>query len=132
MSKIVQHKLLEPETHDAVAMDGQAREAYYRTTYDDGTTAETTHMLYRDGGTVRSVPLADWPAEQQALAARDAERTKHAPMREELGNAARAHAGKSAKQLTFPEMRDLFALFLEREGLLDADGKVQAPPDAAK
>lgn len=112
--------LLDYSIHEAVAADGVPRAA----DYDDG----EQRMLYRDGHVVRSVPLADWPAEEQALAARDAERAKHATMRESLGNAARTHAGKDAKQLTFPEMRDLFALYLEKEGMLDADGRVRAPP----
>ena len=129
MPEPIQHKLLDPSIHDAVAADGVPREAAYLTTYDDTTTAETIHMLYRDGNVVRSVPIDDWLAEQQALAARDAERAKHATMRESLGNAARAHAGKDAKLLTFPEMRDLFALFLEQQGLLDSDGKVQGPKE---
>lgn len=127
MAEALQHKLLEPEKHAQVAADGVPREARYLTTYDDGTTAEELHMLYRDGGMVRSIPLAEWPAEQQALAARDAERAKHQTMRDNLGNAARAHVGKDAKQLTLPEMRDLFALFLEQQGMLDSNGKVQAP-----
>ena len=91
-----QHNLLDPEKHEAVAADGVAREARYLTTYDDGTTAETIHMLYRDGGAVRSIEIEQWQAEQQALAARDAEREKHAAMREGLGAAARTHVGKDA------------------------------------
>lgn len=127
MAEIAQYTLLEPEKHIAVAADGVPREALYLATYDDNTTAEELHMLYRDGNAVRSIPIADWPAEQAALAARDAERQKHAAMQQGLKDAARPHVGKPVKQLTFPEMRDVFALLMEREGLLDADGNVRAP-----
>lgn len=123
------HKLLDPSIHVAVEADGVPREGRYRTTYDDGSQAETIHMLYRDGGLVRSVPIADWPAEEQALAARDADRAKHAAMNEGLRTAAERHKGKVASQLTFPEMRDILALWMDERGLLDADGKIKSEAD---
>lgn len=116
---------LDPSIHAAVAADGQPREGHYLTTYDDGAQAQTVHMVYRDGPMVRSVPIADWPAEQQALAARDAERAKHETMNDGLRAAASAHKGKMANQLTFPEMRDIMALWMDERGLVDADGKVK-------
>lgn len=60
MAEIVQHKLIDPSIHVAVAADGQPREATYVTTYDDDTTEETIHMLYLEDGEVRSMPLARW------------------------------------------------------------------------
>ena len=61
MAEIVQHNLIDPDIHRAVADDGQPREAEYTTTYDDGTTATTIHMLYWIDGEVRSCPIEDWP-----------------------------------------------------------------------
>lgn len=55
-----QHKLLEREKHIAVAIDGVPREARYLTTYDDGTTAETIHVLYMVGEEVQSQPVETW------------------------------------------------------------------------
>lgn len=125
MAQPIQHTLLDPTIHLAVEADGVARPARYQTTYDDGTTGETFHQLYRDGGVVRSVLLADWPAEQQALAARDADRAKHEAMNTGLRTAAERHTGKQAAQLTFPELRDFLLLLMDREGLLDSDGKIK-------
>ena len=111
--------LLDYTIHQAVERDGLPRVG----DYDDG----VQRMLYRDGHAIKSVTLPEWPAEQAALAARDAERAKHEAMRDGLGNAARLHVGKNVRQLTLPEIRDLFALFLEQQGMLDADGKIQSP-----
>jgi len=126
MPQPVQHTLLEPGVALSVTADGQPREGRYATVYDDGSTGETIHMLYRNGEVVQSVPIADWPAEQQAQAARDAERQKHQTMNAGLKTAANAHRGKAATQLTFPEIRDIMALWMDERGLLDADGKIKA------
>src|SRR5262245_61834063 len=120
----ISHMLLDPSIHEAVAADGQPRSARYLTTYDAGSTAETVQKLYRDGNAVRSVPIEAWPTEEQALAARDAERQKHAALNQQLRTAAAAQRGKDARQLTFPEMRDIMALWMDERGLLDADGKI--------
>lgn len=120
----IQHNLIDPSLHDAVEADGKPREARYLTTYDDGTTGETQHMLYRDGEVVRSVALTDWPAEQAALAARDAARAKRLALQASLRTAAQAHRGKDARALTLPELRDLVLILLEERGLLDDDGRV--------
>lgn len=101
---------------DQVAADGLARQA----TADDG----SKHMLFWDGTKVRSVRLADWPAEQIKLAAQGATQTKRAALRTQLRTAAQAHVGKSPQQLTLPELRDLVALLLEQAGLLDEDGGI--------
>jgi hypothetical protein len=108
--------LLSQAIADQVAIDQQPRQA----TADDG----SVHMLFLDGGVVRSVLLNDWPAEQLALAARDAVRIKRQALRVALRSAAQAHAGKRAGQLTLPELRDLVLILLEERGLLDEDGKV--------
>ena len=125
MPNIVSNHALDPTIHDAVEQDGIPRDGRYRTEYDDGSQAETIHMLYRDGGMVRSVPIEGWSAEQQALAARDADRTKHEAMNASLRSAAATHKGKQATLLTFPEMRDFLALLMDERGLLDSDGKVK-------
>ena len=101
---------------NAVLSDGQPRQA----TADDG----TEHMLFRDGEVVRSVLLADWPAEQTAQAARDAARAKRIALRQSISDAAQAHAGKRANGLTLPELRDLVLVLLEERGMLDDDGNV--------
>src|SRR5262245_47007698 len=119
MPEPISYVALDPSIADAVAADGKPREGRYLTTYDDGTTAETVHMLYKDGQAIRSVPIADWPAEQQALAGRDAERQKHQALNDSLRGAAAAHKGKDARQLTFPEIRDIMALWMDERGLLD-------------
>jgi len=126
MPQPAQHTLLEPEVALSVAADGVPREGRYATVYDDGSTGETQHMLYKDvGGLLHSVPIADWPTEQQALAAREAERQKHQAMNVNLRTAANAHRGKAAAVLTFPEIRDIMALWMDEKGLLDADGKIK-------
>lgn len=65
MPEPIQHKLIDPRIHLLVLLDQAAREARYVTTYDDGTTDETTHMLYwytkASGGEVRSCPIEEWP-----------------------------------------------------------------------
>ena len=126
MAEATEYVLTDPQIARDVMADGQPREGRYTTVYDDGSTGETIHMLYRDGEVVRSVPIADWPAEQQAQAARDAERQKHQTMNAGLKTAANAHRGKAAALLTFPEIRDIMALWMDERGLLDADGKIKA------
>lgn len=120
----LQHNLLEPDILAAVEQDGVPRQARYLTTYEDGRKVETLHMLWRDAGLVRSCLLADWPTEQAALALRDQERQKRAALRDSIQAAARTHVGKRADQLTLPELRDLFLVFLEREGMLDSEGRI--------
>lgn len=113
------YRLLDDVT-DLVRADGQPRTT--RGVDQDG--AESRHMVFRDGDAVRSCLIEDWPAEQQALAAREAARTKRAALKQGLRAAAAAHAGKRADALTLPELRDLVALLLEQAGMLDEDGQV--------
>lgn len=58
MPEAISHHLLEPEKHALVALDGQPREARYLTRYDDGSEAETIHLLYLEDGEVRSQEIA--------------------------------------------------------------------------
>lgn len=109
-------RLLDYTIHEAVERDGQPRVG----DYDDG----TQQMLFKDGDLVRSVELAAWPAEQQALAQRESARTKRSALRASLRTAAAAHRGKDARALTLPELRDLVLVLLEERGLLDDDGRV--------
>lgn len=106
-------KLLDPTIHDAVEADHQPREA----AYDDG----STRMLYWNGTNVRSVPVAEWPGAAQAEIA---EGEKRAAQRAQLRQDALALVGRQANQMTLPELRALFLLYLERDGLIDSDGKL--------
>ena len=65
MAEPIQHVLIDPALHLAVLADHVARQAAYTTTYDDGTTGETIHMLYwnEQDQEVQSMPIADWPAQ---------------------------------------------------------------------
>ena len=62
------HHLDNPEAHVLVIIDKQPREASYTTTYEDGTTGATVHMLYYDKnpksaderGEVRSMLYEEW------------------------------------------------------------------------
>lgn len=120
MRQPLSHNLIDPTLHEAVAQDHQPREARYRTTYDDGSAGETTHMLFWDGGRVRSVLLADWPAEQAAVGAKEQARqqqaARHAALRASV-------AGKRVDALTLPELRALVEILAA--GLLDAEGRVR-------
>lgn len=102
---------------DLVAADGLARQA----TADDG----SVHMLFWDGAKVRSVPLADWPAEQARLSTQATTQAKRAHLQQQIRVAAQAHIGKRPQQLTLLEVRDLLAVLLERAGLIDDDGAIQ-------
>jgi hypothetical protein len=94
------------------------------------------YVMYRAPGAhiAQSMPVEEWagplptdPTEAEiaaALAVRDAERATRADLAQRLQTAARAHAGKRADQLTLPELRDLFALWLLAQGMLDGEGKV--------
>lgn len=121
MATPISYTLLEPDKYDAVAQDHQPREARYRVTYDDGTTAEEPQMLYWNGANVRSATMAEWGSTAQAEIA---EGNKRTAQRAQFQADARAHVGKKAKQLTLPEIRDLFLLYLERDGFVDSDGNL--------
>ena len=62
------HHLDNPEAHVLVIIDQQPREASYTTTYEDGTTGATVHVLYYDKnpkdagekGEVRSMLYEEW------------------------------------------------------------------------
>ena len=58
----ISHHLIDPAIHRAVEEDHQAREAGYRTVYDDDTEGTTIHMLYwnEQDGEVQSCPIEDW------------------------------------------------------------------------
>jgi hypothetical protein len=101
---------------ELVETDGVPREA----TADDG----SQHMLFRDGHLIRSCLLADWPAEQAALAAKEAQRTKRAATQATLRAALTPIAGKKPQQWSVAELRDLVAVLLDQAGMLDADGAV--------
>lgn len=119
--------ILDPAVHAAVEVDGLPREAGY----DDG----LVRMLYRDGAVARSCLLADWPAEQAALAARDAERQQRTAARAALRAALTPIRGKQPAQWSLPELRDLVAVLLDQAGLLDSDGAVagaDARPDGIR
>lgn len=65
------HHCLEIEKHILVAVDHVAREARYRTLWDDGSETETIHVLYWEnnpkegtGGEVRSMPKELYPTVQ--------------------------------------------------------------------
>lgn len=100
-----------------VLADGLAREA----TADDG----TVHVLFRDGALVRSVLLADWPAEQVAQATRDAERQDAAVLRQAIRDRLAAMAGKRVDDLLVGELKTLLLYLVWREQGIDKELKVK-------
>lgn len=110
---------VDPAIVALVAADGLARPC------PDRDIPDVTHMLFLDGGVVRSCLVEEWGAEQVALAAKDAERTKKEQMRGSLRAALVPLKGKKPAQWGLPEIRDLLAVLLEEKGLLDGDGAVR-------
>lgn len=102
---------------DLVAQDGQPRES----TADDG----TQHMLYRDGVKVRSCLLADWPAEQAALAAKETERQAAAQLRQAIRARLGGLAGKRVDDLLVGDLKTLLLYLVWREDGIDKEMKVR-------
>lgn len=114
------YRLLDDVT-DLVRQDGQPRQA--GAVDQDG--AESIHMLFLDGDAVCSVLLADWAAEQQVLAAKEAERQAAAQLRQKVLATAQSAVGVALDQLTTAQRNALIALLLYDAGALDNDGKVR-------
>lgn len=106
---------------DAVRADGLPREV--RAVDQDG--AESIHMLFRDGDVVRSCLLADWPAEQTVLAAKEAERTQAAVLRQQIRDRLAGLAGKRIDDLLVGDLKTLLLYLVWREGGIDRDLKVK-------
>ena len=116
---------------DAVAADGLPRIA----DADDG----SAHVLYLDGGRVRSMLASDWPPplptdptpeeSAAAIAARETERgTRLADallLRQQIRTAVRTLAGKKPAQWGVPELRALVALLLHEGGYLEGDAALR-------
>lgn len=104
-------------TEELVALDGVPRQA----TADDG----SEHMLYRDGGIVKSVLLQDWPAVETALAEAEAARQQAADdaaaLRSQILTLAQSAVGVSLGQLTAGQRNALIAGLLWRMGALTPD-----------
>lgn len=102
---------------DQVAADQQPRQA----TADDG----SEHMLFWDGTKVRSCLLADWPAVQQELVAKEAERQAAAQLRQQIRDRLATLAGKRIDDLLVGDLKTLLLYLVWREGGIDRDLKVK-------
>lgn len=114
------YRLIDDVT-DRVRADGQPREA--RAIDQDG--AESRHMVFLDGDTVRSCLLDDWPAEQQALAQAEQARRAAAQLRQTIRDKLTSMAGVRVDDLTTPQLKALLGYLLWREGGIDAELKVK-------
>lgn len=109
--------LLPPAITALVAQDGQPRAAQT----DDG----AQHMVWREDGLLRSCLLADWPAAQAALAAREAERDRATALRQAIRAQLQSTAGVRVDELLVGQLRALVAYLLWREGAIDADMRIR-------
>lgn len=112
-----------PDIADLVRADGVARPAV-AVEYDGAipTGASTDVMLYRDSGTVRSVALADWPAEEAALTQRGG---LAVALRSQVRTLAQSAVGTRIDQLTAAQVRALMAILLWQAGALAPDGTIK-------
>lgn len=106
---------------DLVAADQQPRQAIA----DDG----TVHMLFWDAPRVRSCLLADWPAAQIELAAKEAERQAAAQLRQQIRDRLASLAGKRVDDLLVGDLKTLLLYLVWREGGIDRDLKVRPITD---
>lgn len=114
---------IDPDLTALVRADGIARQTVaveYDGDQPTGATADV--MLYRDGGVVRSVALADWPAEEAALTQRD---TEAAALRNQVRTLAQSAVGVRIDQLTAAQVRALIAILLHQAGALTPDGAIR-------
>lgn len=105
--------LLPQSTADLVREDGTPRVC----DADDG----TQHMLYRDGGMVRSCLLGDWPAAQQDLAAKQQAAIDAAALRQTIRDRLTGMAGKRVDDVTVGELKTLLLYLVWREGGIAKD-----------
>ena len=105
--------LLSQAIADQVAADGMPR----RATADDG----SEHMLFLDGARVRSCLLADWPTQQAALAAKEAERQSAAQLKQQIRTRLDSLAGKKVDDLLVGELKTLLLYLIHREGGVSKD-----------
>lgn len=116
---------------DLITLDGLPRVA----SADDG----TSHVLYLDGETVRSMLVKDWPPplpsdptpaqSAAAIAAREAARRQfdldRATRRQKLLSDAQSAVGTAVDQLTAVQLRALVGVLLWMEGGVDTSGRVK-------
>lgn len=108
MTNAISHHLIDPTIHALVLIDGQPREALYRTVYDDKTEEETVHILYMEEGEVRSVLAGE--CQQPAARAIATTTTFDALIGRDVSGLPTAAAS-----------------FLESIGAVDSSGQVQRP-----
>lgn len=92
------------------------------------------HMVYLDDGTVRSVPVADWPAEQARLAQEEAEREARRQLRLQVLTALDPLTGQSAAAaLTLPQAQAFVkGLVFLAGGIDSATGRYRDPREWLK
>lgn len=109
--------LLAQTIADLVRADGEPRAC----AADD----DTQHMLFRDGGMVRSCLLEDWPAMQRELAAKEQARQDALALRAAVRDRLTGTAGVKIDDLTVGQLRVLLAYLLWKEGAIAKDGTVK-------
>lgn len=131
----VQHNLIDPDIHLAVAADWQPREAVYLTTYDDGTTAETVQMLYwyvvhgkeGKGGEVRSCALEEWGAMQGDMMGDAIVSGVYNKTQDEIFAAAAPLVGKPINNISAPELNALLEVVIHALGGIDGQRNLIDP-----
>lgn len=140
------HRNLEPEKHEVVAHDHLPRASRYLTTYDDGSSGETLHVLYWGGAVVQSMESAEWVAQRGALPgeptqaeidaalAAQAQATAQAQsdaaqLRQRVLGLANSAVGIQVDNLTAAQVRALVVLLLWKNGAIDRTGAVRPPAD---
>lgn len=87
--------------------------------------ATSQHVVFLDEETVRSAPIADWPAAQAELATKEQQKQETITTRQGLIAAAQAAVGKLFKDLDAATRWALFALVLWKLGALNRDGSIK-------
>ena len=144
MAEPISHHNLEPEKHTTTDHDHLPRLARYRTDYDDGTSAETQHVLYWAGTVTQSMEAADWLAQRgplpadptqaesdAAILARQQEAQQAAQeaaaLRQQILTTLQTAVGVPFKDLTLVQLKAVVAALAWQADALRADTSLRPP-----